>query len=267
MAFKSTDIKAISSRQNPFVENLRDLRDDASDELLFLEGPKLLEEALKSHLPIEQLAFVPNLLETPLIQKACALAAEKIQITPYVLRGLSDVEAPQGMIAIVRKPKTDWAQLFAHAPRPLVILDGIQNAGNAATIVRTAEAAGVAGIITTPGSARLFSPKALRGAMGSSLRMPILEHQDIATIAEKLAATSYVILTTSSPAESSIPYTDVDWKKSWGLVFGQEGNGLSQEWEGKLECHVHIPMEANVESLNVSAAAAILLYESRRQRS
>ena len=133
-------------------------------------------------------------------------------------------------------------------------------------MVRTAEAAGAAGVITTPQSARLFSPKALRGAMGSSLRLPILEHQPISLIAEKLSAAGYRILTTVSPSPDSLSYMDVDWQKAWAIVVGQEGNGLSAEWAGKSQCAVHIPMEAAVESLNVAAAAAILLYEARRQK-
>jgi len=266
MEFSSHDIKAISSRQNPFVEGLRELRDDPSDDLLFLEGPKLLAEALKSRLLIEKIAFVPALLNTELIQAACAVAKEKTQITPYVLKGLSDVEAPQGVIAITRKPATDWKRLLDQFPRPIVILDGIQNTGNAAAIVRTAEAAGAAGLITTPGSARLFSPKALRGAMGSSLRLPILEHMDSAVIADHLQTAHYGILSSTSPSASSLIYTQVEWSKAWAVVLGQEGQGVSSTWADKQHVAVHIPMVSSVESLNVAAAAAILLYEARRWR-
>jgi TrmH family RNA methyltransferase len=187
-------------------------------------------------------------------------------VTEYVLKGLADVESPQGVVAIVRKPATDWKRLLRHAPKPIIILDGIQNAGNAATIVRTAEAAGAAGVITTPKSAHLFTPKALRGAMGSSLRLPILEHQPIAGICEKLAAAHYEILTTASPVKDSVAYTTVDWTKAWAIVVGQEGNGLSPEWEGKTHLAVHIPMDAAVESLNVATAAALLLCEARRKK-
>jgi TrmH family RNA methyltransferase len=266
LIFKLEDIKAVTSRQNSYVESLRDLRDATSGDLLFLEGPKLLEEALKSKFAIERLAFVPALINNGLIQTALGLAKERTQITPYVLEGLSDVKAPQGVLAIVRKPYTDWKRLLAGAPRPIVILDGIQNAGNAATIVRTAEAAGAAGILTTPGSARLFSPKALRGAMGSSLRMPILEHQALADILQNLTEARYGILTSASPQAESRSFMDMDWKKAWGIVLGQEGHGVSSEWTAAHATAVHIPMESSVESLNVAAAAALLLYESRRFR-
>jgi len=209
---------------------------------------------------------VPALTDSPIVQAACAKAKEKVQITPYVLEGLTDVKTPQGVIAIVRKPKTEWRQIHARAPRPIVILDGIQNAGNAATIVRTAEAAGVAGIVTTPGTARLFSPKALRGAMGSSLRVPILEHQLPENLINALADAGYGVLAAASPQADSRSFTAVDWQKSWAIVLGQEGHGLSAVWQKAPTALVHIPMEPSVESLNVAAAAALLLYEARRAR-
>ena len=147
------------------------------------------------------------------------------------------------------KPFTDWARILSGAPRPVVILDGIQNAGNAATIVRTAEAAGAAGILTTPKSARLFTPKALRGAMGSSLRLPILEHQTIDVILQNLAGGQYGILASTSPGAESQSLRDVDWEKAWGIVLGQEGHGISPEWLTAQATAVHIPMESSVESL------------------
>ena len=215
----------------------------------------------------------PRFKKRNLIKTAAALARQKTQVSPYVLEGLSDVEAPQGVITIARRPVWTWDTLLKRQ-RPdsiskhiLLVLDGIQNAGNAATIVRTAEAAGAAGIITTPGSARLFSPRALRAAMGSSLRLPILEHQPIPLILEKCAAAHYGILVTAAPAKESFAYTEVDWSQAWAIVVGQEGNGLSAEWAGKTQCAVHIPMAAAVESLNVAAAAAILLYEAQRNNS
>ena len=258
------DPKIITSRTNGLIEKLRELRDDPPGYLLFLEGPKLLEEALKSSLVIDQLIYVAETASRPDVQTALALAREKVQVTPYVLEGLSDVEAPQGVIAIVRKPASDWQQLLAKAPNPLMILDGIQNSGNAATIVRTAEAAGAAGVITTPGSARLFSPKALRGAMGSSLRLPVLEHQTVDVIVDKLAAAGYALLTAASPSAESIAYDAVDWTRACACVVGQEGRGLSAQWDGKKQTRIHIPMAPAVESLNVAAAAAILLYAARR---
>jgi len=264
MAAHSSAIKILATRQNQTVQELRAVRDDAAGPLLFLEGPKLVEEALKSGLWLERLAFVAHWRESALHQEATARARERFQLTPYVLEGISSVPAPQGVIAIARKPATDWKRLLARAPRLIMVLDGVQDAGNAAAIVRTAEAAGAAGLITTPGSARLFSAKALRGAMGSSLRLPILEHLEVDRIAENLAAARYVLLTTAAASADSRPYSAVDWKRACACVLGQESGGVSPRWDSHAPTRIHIPMDPAVESLNVAAAAAVLLYEARR---
>ena len=97
-----------------------------------------------------------------------AVSRRKFQVSETVFEAVSDVKCPQGILAVTGRPRAGWPDLLSRAPAPLVILDGIQDPGNLATIVRTAEAAGAAGVVTTPGTAHLFSPKALRGAMGSA---------------------------------------------------------------------------------------------------
>src|SRR5207302_7665867 len=121
-------------------------------------------------------------------------AKRKVQVSDSVFKAISDVDNPQGILAIARCPEWSWKDLVDRAPAPLVILDGIQNPGNVATIVRTAEAAGAAGIVTTPGTAHIFSPKALRGAMGSTLRLPCLEHLTIREITKELAKNSILLV-------------------------------------------------------------------------
>jgi TrmH family RNA methyltransferase len=176
------------------------------------------------------------------------------------------VRSPQGILAIARRPLWDWKNLFGRAPAPIVILDGIQDPGNVATIVRTAEAAGAAGIVTTPETASLFSPKALRGSAGSSLRLPILEHRDAEEIicALRVAGCGILAADAQNGPEGAVSYSHVDWTKPWAIVLGQEGSGLSAGWQAARR--VFIPMKPVVESLNVAAAAAILLFEFHRQR-
>ena len=255
----------LSSRQNPTIQALRKRRDDSKRIWIFLEGPRLLAEVLKTHLAIDHLVVVPALFESERVKQAIARAKNVTQITPYVLHTLSDVEAPQGVIALCRRPVWDWSSILSRQPSPVVILDGLQDPGNAAAIARTAEAAGAAGIVTTAGTASLFSSKALRGAMGSTLRLPSIEHQKPEQIIQSLKEAGYGMLGTSVTQES-IGYTDVDWSKPWAIVFGQEGQGLSDGWRSALSHTIRIPMKPPVESLNVAAAASILLYEANRQR-
>ncbi len=254
------------------VKEVQAIRDDVSSTSAFLEGPRLVEEVLKSKLSIQTLILALGLPPSPLIDDARRHSKKMFRVSESVFLALSDVRAPQGIIAIVERPAGSWQTLLARRPAPVIVLDGIQDSGNAAAILRTAEAAGAAGVVTTPGTARLFSPKALRGAMGSTLRLPILEHQSVETIIENLRSAGVGLLgTVSEPSAQSgapvaINFTSVDWSQPWAIVLGQEGQGLSLAWEPALSKTIFIPMSPPVESLNVAAAAAILLYESRSGR-
>jgi TrmH family RNA methyltransferase len=232
---------------------------------LFLEGPRLIEEALRSSLKLKTLVLTPAFKNPELAKRAQAASQRTVSMSESVFDAISDVEEPQGILAIVERTTWSWEQIVAKSPAPIVILDGIQNPGNVAGIVRTAEAAGVAGVITTPTTARLNSPKALRGAMGSVLRVPTMEHLKPGDIAGPLKEAGYALYATAADSELQL-YTEVDWTKPVAIILGQEGSGLSQEWEPHAFEGVKIPMDGPVDSLNVAAAAAILLYEAYRQR-
>jgi TrmH family RNA methyltransferase len=257
----------ISSRQNPIVKELQAIRDDKASAFIFLEGPRLVEEA--QNLPIEILVWTTGAEADPIIDTLQPKAKKRYRVAYPVFELISDVKSPQGVLAIVKRPVWNWNHFLEQKPKPILVLDGIQDPGNLATMVRTAEAAGAAGLITTPGTARLFTPKALRGAMGSTLRLPILEHQPIDGITKELLGEGYRLVGTASKSEGGIPsqpYTQVDWRQALAIVLGHEGQGLSKEWSRHLALLTHIPMQAPVESLNVAAAAAVLLFESLRQR-
>ena len=261
----------ILRRQDPFIKKLVELRDEKNSALLLLEGPRLLKEALQSHLVIQTLVICQhegqNALpqEAALIETARAQAKETIFVNESVFRVISDVEEPQGVAAFCDRPRWSWNDLLDRKPRPLIILDGLQNPGNVAAICRTAEAADAAGVITTSGTAHLFSPKSIRGGMGSTFRLPSLEHRTFGDIAVKLHAAGYQLLG-AAVSQTSFPYTKVNWKQPWAIVLGQEGAGLRKDWQSHLHHMVAIPMAAPVDSLNVAASAAVLLYESHRQR-
>ena len=254
----------IRSGQNPVLRRLRELRDDPVSERLWLEGRRLIDEAWRSGLTLEMLVATPEAIGS-LSEIQQARARRVILVSAAAFKALSDLETPQGLLAVARRPAASWDELLAKAPAPVVILDGLQDPGNAAAIARTAEASGAAGLVTTPGTARLFSPKALRGAMGSTLRLPCLEHQSIENLAVRLRKAGYGLLGAQGKGDGPL-YTKVDWTRAWGIVLGQEGQGLSAAWRPFLTQAVAIPMKQPVESLNVAAAAAVLLYESARRR-
>jgi TrmH family RNA methyltransferase len=257
----------ISSRQNPLVKELQAIRDDRDSSLMFLEGPRLVEEVTRAHQPVEILVWTTAAEIDPVVFAVQKQAKKLCRVANSVFEAVSDVKSPQGVLAIMKRPEWAWKDLLAKSPRPILVLDGVQDPGNMATMVRTAEAAGAAGLVTTPGTARLFSPKALRGAMGSTLRLPILEHQAVDDIAKELKTAGYPLIGTASQTASTIiPYSKFDWTQPAAVILGHEGQGLSKSWGPHLTSFVHIPMQSPVESLNVAAAAAVLLYEAYRQR-
>lgn len=259
----------ITSRQNPLVKELQTVRDDRQSALLFLEGPRLVEELVSSSLSIETLVWTTAAEADPVVSALQPKAKRLCRVSQPVFELLSDVKSPQGVLAIVKRPQWTWDDILKNVPRPVLVLDGIQDPGNIATIIRTAEAAGAAGLVTTPGTARLFSPKALRGAMGSTLRVPVLEHVEVAAMTSSLKKAGYALIGTgmaSNAAMASVSHLEFDLKKPCAIVLGHEGQGLAKDWSRHLTAMIHIPMKPPVESLNVAAAAAILLYESARQR-
>jgi TrmH family RNA methyltransferase len=259
----------ISRRTHPLIKELRELRDHPHNDLLFLEGPRLLEEVLKTTLAIRTLIVSDKFKgSSELLGRAKARAEVTFTVEDSIFPSFSDVEEPQGLLAIGLRPRWSWDSIVERSPAPVIILEGLQNPGNIAAIARTAEAAGAAGIVTTPGTVHLGSPKALRGAMGSSLRLPSLEHIAIEEITDRLPRAGYRIYGTSADLghKNSVLYNEVDWTHASAVVLGHEGGGLSKAWSSFIHQSITIPMHKPVESLNVAAAAAILLYESLRQR-
>jgi RNA methyltransferase, TrmH family len=263
----STD-QIISSRQNPLLKEIIAIRDERDSPLLFLEGPKLIAEALSAECKIEMLIVSEEFPRISFLEPIVAKTPRVVKVSDSVFQAISDVENPQGLLAIARGLEWSWEILLKRKPAPIVILDGLQDPGNAAAIIRTAEAAGAAGVVTTPKTVHLFSPKALRGAMGSSLRVPVLEHVPIEKISSLLHKADYKIATTPlEESKNTIRYDHLEWQKPWALVLGQEAKGVSSLWEKHADAAVHIPMQKPMQSLNVGAATAVLLYESYKNRS
>jgi TrmH family RNA methyltransferase len=147
----------------------------------------------------------------------------------------------------------------------LVVLHQINNPVNVGAILRTAEAAGANGIITTSNTSDPFSPKSLRGAMGSAFRLPIWSEAPFEAAVEWCRARKISLVGTD--ADASLKHTDWSWTDATALVLGPESTGLTAAELQATDQKVSIPMAGEVESLNVSVAAGILLYEAARQRS
>jgi TrmH family RNA methyltransferase len=250
---------------------------------VFLEGIRLMEDAINAGAHFESVAFTAELESS---ERGAALLdlLRRVQcrgalVSKQVMEAIADTRAPQGVAAIVSRPYCELDDLFGDSPDLLVIADELQDPGNLGSIIRTAEAAGASGLITTRYTVDPFNDKAVRASMGSALRLPVVTGASRADIAARCRDNKIkTIASRASPGPTQGVIEDaargkrvklcaeVDMTMPIALIVGREATGIPASAEGEADEFVHIPMAQGVESLNVAAAAAILLYEAARQR-
>lgn len=260
----------ITSRDNSLLRQARQVRDGKVDELIFVEGLRLCEEALRSNLTIEAVIYsdeLANKERAAVAIREIAQASRRVgSVSEKLLESISYTKTPQGIVVLAQRPSSGIERLNAVAnDKPLlVVLHQINNPVNVGAIVRTAEAAGVNGLITSRHTSDPFSPKSLRGAMGSAFRLPIWSDPEYNEVIEWCRTRDIATVCSTLSAKSS--HTAVDWTKGIALVLGPESTGLTESEVTLATQTVKIPMRGEVESLNVSVAAGILLFEAARQR-
>ena len=260
----------ITSRDNSLLRRARAVRDGKIDDAVFVEGLKLCEEALNSGLQIESLIYSDQLARkdkaSHLIDRLERAAAKRASVSEKLLASVSYTKTPQGIVVLAARPARDEETFAAKQPKSplLIMLHEINNPVNVGAIIRTAEAAGATGIIATAKTADPFSPKALRGAMGSAFRLPIWSG---AEYAEAVAwCKSQRINSVIADISGHVTYTAVNWTKPNALIVGRESTGLTSEEIAAADEVVRIPMRGSAESLNVAVAAGVILYHAAAQR-
>jgi TrmH family RNA methyltransferase len=181
-----------------------------------------------------------------------------------VFDAVSPTRQPSGIAAIGRRRPSTPADLDSGALALVVVAAEIQDPGNLGGIIRAAEAGGATAVVATTGSANPYSWKALRGSMGSALRLPIVFGLPVTSVLGCLESSG--VRTVASVARGGDAPDAVDWRGSVALIVGGEGPGLSDEIVARCSARTTIPMADAVESLNVAVAAGILAYAARRQR-
>ncbi|MDX6558017.1 MAG: methyltransferase, TrmH family [Blastocatellia bacterium] len=260
----------ITSRDNSLLRHARAVRDGKIRESIFVEGMRLCEEALSSGLAIEAVIYSEEIIRKEraalLIEQLGGVARNVASVSEKLLESISYTKTPQGIVVLASRPGNDEATFKQKQPASafLVILHGINNPVNVGAILRTAEAAGVTGAVTTAHTSDPFSPKALRGAMGSAFRVPIWGGAEYADVIGWCSERG--IRTICGAARGPKAYTEVDWRGSFAVVVGPESTGLAPEEIALADEAVRIPMQGSVESLNVAVATGIILYEAKRQR-
>ncbi len=260
----------ITSRDNSLLRRARAVRDGKVDDLIFVEGMRLCEEALSTKLKIEAIVYSDHIAQKAkaanLIAKLSEQAKSAASVNEKLLASISYTKTPQGIIVLAARPVSDLDDLNRRQPaKPLIVmLHETNNPVNVGAIVRTAEAAGATGVIATANTADPFSPKALRGAMGSAFRLPVWNGGTFAEALQWCRAQGIQIICADVSARKI--FSEVDWRKPTALLVGRESTGLSEEEVASAELAVRIPMKGAAESLNVAVAAGVILYEAARQR-
>jgi RNA methyltransferase, TrmH family len=258
----------ITSRQNPVVARYRSVARGDADGLVLLDGAHLINEAIDAGVTIEHAAVDVNASERSEIARMLASLRSKdietVSVTAPVMDALSPVRSSSAIVAIGRRPSRNAADVYRGPLALAVIVCDVQDPGNLGAIVRVAEAGGASGVITVGASADPFGWKALRGSMGSALRLP-LRRMDNATTAVIEARTHGCRVVATVPRNGRSLF-DVDLRHPTAVLVGGEGPGLPDAVIDAADERVTIPMQTPVESLNAAVTAALVVYEARRQR-
>jgi TrmH family RNA methyltransferase len=264
-------MRSITSRQNALVARFRALADsaDSTGARVLLDGVHLVRDAQTSGHTFEVAAVSSSRMATDTEEARVARSLEQsgvevVQAPDAVFAAMSPVRTPSGLVAIAMRRPISAGDVCSVTNALVLVAIDVQDPGNVGALVRTAEAGGMSGMFVTGASANPFSWKAVRGSMGSTLRLPVVG--GMSTTAVLTCLRSAGIRSIAAVPRGGEDPDAIDWRGSVALIVGGEGAGLSNEITSQCDGLVSIPMTARVESLNVAAAGAILIYAARRQR-
>ncbi|MFA5634402.1 MAG: RNA methyltransferase [Anaerovoracaceae bacterium] len=270
-------MKHITSPENPIIKKAMSLKQRKAREkegLYLIEGLHLCREALGAGEDIETFFVRKSAYQkvedrelADIIGQSQEMDIKMTLLSDNVFDKLMDTETPQGIAALVRSRKWDTESFFGADKRKghgnLLVLDRIQDPGNAGTLIRTAEAAGYQGILILKGTVDLYSPKVVRATSGSLFRMPLLFTENTKETVELLHSRRKRVIVATPYCDSF--HFQVSLDRNVAFVIGNEAGGVSREFLDMSDRQVKIPMSEPVESLNAAVAAGILMYESVRQ--
>jgi len=256
----------ITSPRNARIQEARKLhrkrRRQQTGQLL-LEGVRLIQDALSAGVQPHQIFYVPDLVESnplthQILRQTDSRSVERIACTQSAFGVLAETVTPQGIAAVVPMPHLTPPT----APTLTLLLDGIGDPGNAGTLLRSAEAAGVDHVLFAPHTVDPFNDKVLRAAMGAHFRLPLSTCDSWDEVRQALSPQQRCYVAT---AAASPPYDEVDWTQPAALLIGSETDGPSPDAHA-LATPIAIPMHGATESLNAGVAGAVILFEAARQR-
>ena len=253
----------ITSTQNEkykFFKSLKQKKYRTKTGLYTVEGMKSVLDAASSGAQTEALIVSESFFKSQ--KSSIPRQTEIYSVSDSIFAPLSDTEAPQGIIAVIKKDCEK--EFLPDLSKAYIYCDRLQDPGNLGTIIRTADAAGFGGILLSNDCADLYSPKTVRSSMGSFFHIQAYENCSLCTLS-KLKTLGFSVVC-GILSDKTIDYTAADFTKPVLLVIGNEANGICDEILKISDCDVKIPISGKAESLNAAVAAGILMYEVNRQR-
>ena len=257
----------ISSTKNEQVKNVIELKKKAKARneqgLFVVEGVRMVAELPKER--TVKLFVSESFRKNPENEAFLKGYPRYEEVADFVFEHMSDTQTPQGVLALIRQYEYGIDDLLkAETPAHLMILENLQDPGNLGTILRAGEGAGITGLIMSHDTVDIYNPKVIRSTMGSVFRVPFFYTDDIKKTVRELQERGVHLYAAHLGGKNN--YDQEDYTGDIGFLIGNEGNGLTDELSNMADTWVKIPMAGKVESLNAAIAAAILMFETARQR-
>ena len=263
-------ILPVTSPDNQYVKLAASLKQkkfrDATG-FFSIEGLRLAKEAVASGWEL-QFALVSEREKADggfdeLLFRLDGRACQVIAVTAALYKKISDTETPQGILLVLKQKQQVFPEIPSAVPAPWLVLDSLQDPGNVGTIIRTADAAGAAGVMLAGECADVYAGKTTRAAMGSLFHLPVIKASasDCLGFFDRHGIPVYV-----SGAEATSDYRLADLTGAFAVVLGNEGAGVGEAFRSRVPAAIGIPLQGKAESLNVASAAAVILFEAARQR-
>ncbi len=260
----------ITSLRNPHVKEaaaLREARERRQRQEMIIDGVREIRRACEAGIKLKEVFFCPSLLTSEgkeLLSEIGEPDTKLFEVTSRVFEKLNFGDRQDGIVAVAATPRRTLAEIEDQPGTPLVaILEGIEKPGNVGAIIRTADGAGLTGVVAADLRTDLYNPNAIRASLGTIFSMPVVA-TDSRTARDWASARGLQLV--AARVEGTVRYDQVDFTRPTGIVLGNEATGLTPIWQGTDVLGVRIPMLGHADSLNVSVAAAILFYEAQRQR-
>lgn len=260
-------MQQITSKENKLIKHIIKLKEKKYRKEYneyIIEGAKIVQEAIQEKVKIKQIIISENAINTDLILNHLKEELQKInyiKVPSNIFKLISEVEKPQGVLAIIEKEKQE--ENIDVNQDIILALDDLQDPGNLGTIIRTADSVGLKQILISKGTTEAYNPKVIRSTMGAIFRVKIIECENLKETLKKLQKNNFKIMVTDLNIDKSI--YDIKLQKNV-IIIGNEANGVSEEIKNMADTRAIIPMFGKTESLNASIATGVILYEYVRQK-